>query len=181
MAMAKPNYDSKHEAHLLADERLLFSQLSTFLIFNLAMTQHLMAVDVLTSGSESSTDTTGGAKDCELREWLLKACRLYGLAFSIPQNEPYLDIVRPDMLALFVRATLNNLGQCYASLEDTKNSVQCFELLLKSIMLVQQDHIFERLSEEDELSNQCQNDITFCFWRNTLFLMLKDPGFAPAA
>jgi hypothetical protein len=160
----------------------LFSKLSIILIFNLAMTHHFMAVVMMTTEPQHCTaPSTNDAIAFAPRDLLLKACKLYSLAYSVPQIELYLDLIWPDMLSLFVKAILNNLGHCYASLNDTKNSVQCFEILLRSIMLFQQDHIYQRLCEEDGTSNPFQNDTGSCFWDSTLFLMLKDPGFAPAA
>jgi hypothetical protein len=73
------------------------------------------------------------------------------------------------------------LGHCYASVDDTKNSRQCFERLLTCIMLFRQDHIYQSFCEEDETSNHGIKDTTLCFLDSTLFLILKDSGFAPAA
>jgi hypothetical protein len=178
MVMAKHVDDCKHEEHLVVDERSLFSKLSTLLIFNLAMSHHFMAVVMMMSDSVScASDTTASAP----RDLLLKSCSLYSLAYSIPQNEPSLGMIWPAMVSLCGKAILNNMGHCYASLDDIKNSVQCFEMLLKSIMLVQQDHIYQSFCEEEQTSNHSQDDTKLCFWDSTLFLMLRDPGFAPAA
>jgi hypothetical protein len=178
VTMVKNVDDSKHEEYLV-DERLLFSQLAIILFFNMAVTHHFMGVVMLTRDSQSHTTTQ--AIESAPRDLLRKACGLYNLAYSIPQNEPHLGMIWPGMVSLFGNAILNNLGHCYASLDHTKNSVQCFELLLQSIVLGQQNHICQRLLEEDKTINRCQDDTTMCFWESILFLMLRDPGFAPAA
>jgi Tetratricopeptide repeat len=180
VAMTKNLNDTKQAEHVLVDEQLLFSKLSIVLIFNLAMTHHSMAVAMMAKDSYT-TSTTAVAPVSAPRDLLLKACSLYSLAYSIPQNDLCLAMIWPVMLTLFAEAILSNLGHCYASLDDTKNAVQCFELLLQSMMLVQQDHIYKRLGEEDETSNRCPYDTSLCFADSILFLILKDPGFASAA
>jgi tetratricopeptide (TPR) repeat protein len=177
--MAKHFNDSKEEEHVLVDEQWVVFKLSIVLIFNLAMSYHVLAIVMMMEDSESyptftSTDTTNSTP----RGLLLKACSLYNLAYFIPENNTYIGIIWPGMLSLFVRATLNNLGQCYASLDNTKNSIQCFELLLRSIMLIQRDHIFQGLCEGNETCNHCP---TSCFFERIIFMILNDPGFAPAA
>jgi Tetratricopeptide repeat len=130
MAMTKHCNDAKHTEQVLVDEQLLLSKLSIVLIFNLAMAHHVLAVVMMTANSESyTTSTTTDATLSAPRDLLLKACRLYNLASSIPQNNPCLCMIWPCMLSLFVKAILNNLGHCYASLGSTKNSVQCFEFV----------------------------------------------------
>jgi tetratricopeptide (TPR) repeat protein len=177
--VAKDCNDTMHKEFLLGDEQLLFSQLSITLIFNLALTHHVMAVLLMTADSHcKTTSTTASAA----RYLLFKARGLYSVAcsvaYSLPQEDCYLDKVWTFMLSLFVKAILNNLGHCYAALGDATNSVQCFELLLKSIMLFQHDHIYGRLSEEDR---RYHNDAALCFWDSIMFLILKDPGLAPSA
>ncbi|KAG7365793.1 tetratricopeptide repeat protein [Nitzschia inconspicua] len=114
------------------------------------------------------------------REFLSKARGLYSLAYSIPQREQKQDIIDVNLLPLFVQAILNNLGQCYASLDDTVNSVACFELLLKSLIVFQQDlNGAHNLGAcDNRLYHECSNT---CIFENTLFLILKIQGFAPAA
>ncbi|KAG7373553.1 hypothetical protein IV203_034277 [Nitzschia inconspicua] len=109
-----------------------------------------------------------------------KARNLYSLAYISLQGEQGQEVIDVFMLHLLVKAILNNLGKCYASLDDTVKSVACFELLLKSIILLQQDR--NRTcnfghSDDDNFNDQSIG----LFLENTLFLVLKDPGFAPAA
>jgi Tetratricopeptide repeat len=179
MAMAKHFNDSKHEEQVLVNEQVLVFKLSIVLIFNLAMSHHVLAIVLMMGDSQSSTTYTTIEDTVSVpRNLLLKACSLYSLSYLIPPNDPNLGMIWPGMMSLYVKAILNNLGHCYASLDNTKSSVQCFEQLLKTIMLVQQDHIYQRLCEEN---NRCQNDMTMCFWDSILFLIMKNPGFAPAA
>jgi hypothetical protein len=177
-ALTRHKEDSKYKENQIVDEQLLFSQLSISLIFNLALTHHTMAVVMMTAASETHPTSTIASAS---RDMLFKACGLYSVAYSLPQNEPYLHMIWPGMLSLFVKAILNNLGHCYASLDDNKTSVQCFELLLTNIMLYQQDHIYPRLCVEDGIRDRYHNDATMCFCNSTMFLILKNPGFASAA
>ncbi|KAG7343791.1 tetratricopeptide repeat protein [Nitzschia inconspicua] len=147
---------------------LLFSRLSTFLIYNLALAHHALGLSYNDDDSRRS------------RDFLLIARDLYNLAYSIPQQEQDKEIIDAALLPLFVQAVLNNLGRCYASLDDAEKSVVCFEFLLRSIIVSQQDlkvagnigDRHDRLSKDHSIA---------CFFNNTLFLVLKDPGFAPAA
>ncbi|KAG7358351.1 hypothetical protein IV203_014939 [Nitzschia inconspicua] len=103
--------------------RLFFSRLSTILIFNMALSHHAIAM--------VSTDGDFAAR----REFLSKARDLYNLAYSIPQGEQEHEVIDETILPLFVKAVLNNLGHCFASLDHTNNSVACYELLLRTIIL----------------------------------------------
>ncbi|KAG7343639.1 expressed tetratricopeptide repeat protein [Nitzschia inconspicua] len=150
--------------------RLFLSRLSAIMIFNMALTHHAIAM----MSSEDNDSTTN-------REFLSKARHLYNLAYSIPQGEQEQEVIDEAMLPLFVKAVLNNLGHCFSSLGDINNSVACYELLLRSIMLFQQDrHIQYRTSRESKESFP-KDHSTACFLDNTLFLILKDPCGAPAA
>jgi hypothetical protein len=144
------------------DESLLFSRISTILIFNMALAHHAKAMTTITSSVTR-------------QDLLIKAKDLYSLAYSVPQQEQDQDIIGPALLPLFVKAILNNLGRCYACLNDDENSIACFEMLLGTIILFQQD-------QTSDSSSSSNNDIHDCiFLQNTMFLILKDPGFAPAA
>ncbi|KAG7339218.1 expressed tetratricopeptide repeat protein [Nitzschia inconspicua] len=138
---------------------LLFSRLSIVLIYNLALAHHAAAL--------SSTDSDARKR----RTNLSKARDLYSLAYSIPQQDGK-EIIDAALLPLFVQAILNNLGHCYASLDDREMSLACFELLLNSIIVSQQN-----------LSEACLYDgrSIACFLDNTLFLILRNPRVAPAA
>ncbi|KAG7343794.1 tetratricopeptide repeat protein [Nitzschia inconspicua] len=159
-----------NSGHFVCKEAfLLFSRLSTVLIYNWALAHHALGL-VYREDSQSSR-----RRDC-----LSTARDLYCLAYSIPQQERNKEIIDAALLPLFVKAILNNLGGCYASMDDTEQSVVCFELLLRSIIVSQQDlkvagnlgDRHDRLSKDHSIA---------CFFNNTLFLVLKDPGFAPAA
>ncbi|KAG7348765.1 tetratricopeptide repeat protein [Nitzschia inconspicua] len=145
----------------------LFAKVSTMLIFNSALAHHTMALQL--------EDNLTKRRDC-----LSKARDLYNLAYSIPQREQEHEIIDPSLFPLFVQSILNNLGKCYAFLDDTENSVECFELLLESICLFQQDCGGDSSSVELE-DNFCKDHFSTLFFNNTLFLILKDPGVAPAA
>ncbi|KAG7372671.1 hypothetical protein IV203_018814 [Nitzschia inconspicua] len=154
---------------------VLFSTLSPILIFNFALAYHTLA---LTSRDD---DDTGR------RSFLSRARDLYCLAYTTLQGERQLreELLDPALLHFLVQAILNNLSQCYASLDDTENSTKCCKLLLKSILLFQHRRHHPRSSTREAESHDDRNswndESTALFWKNTLFLILKDPGFAPAA
>ncbi|KAG7343643.1 tetratricopeptide repeat protein [Nitzschia inconspicua] len=150
--------------------RLLFSRVSTVLIFNMALTHHAIAM-------MSSEDNDSISK----REFLSKARHLYNLAYSIPQGQQEQEVIDEAMLPLFVKAVLNNLGHCFSSLGDINNSVACYELLLRSIMLFQQDHHIRYRNSGESNESFHKDHSTACFLDNTLFLILKESGLAPAA
>ncbi|KAG7339181.1 expressed tetratricopeptide repeat protein [Nitzschia inconspicua] len=154
-------------------DRLFFSRLSTILIFNMALTHHAMAMVSRDEDSKSK------------REFLSKAMDLYNLAYSIPQEEQEQEVIEETILPLFVKAVLNNLGHCFSSMNDTNNSMACYELLLRSIIIFQQDHHIQCRNNSGESSNENfstdHSSTACCFLNNTLFLILKDPGLAPAA
>ncbi|KAG7343496.1 hypothetical protein IV203_021441 [Nitzschia inconspicua] len=148
---------------------LLFSTLSSILIFNFALTHHARAM--------SSTKRIGTGQ----RNFLSKARDLYCLAYKSLRGEDCEKLLDPVLLHLLVQAILNNLSRCYASLDDTENSMACCKLLLKSILLSQQDRYRnQRIISSHDDKNPNDQSIEL-FLKNTLFLILKDPGFAPAA
>ncbi|KAG7343622.1 tetratricopeptide repeat protein [Nitzschia inconspicua] len=147
---------------------LLFSKLATVLIYNLALAYHAAAMV-----SRDSDTTTK-------RVYLSKARDLYSLAYSIPQGDQEKEIIDAALLPLFVMAILNNLGQCYAFLDDRNNSEACFELLLRTIIVFQQN--FSGACNLGAFDDLLYNERSMaCFLNNTLFLILRNPCVAPAA
>ncbi|KAG7340931.1 hypothetical protein IV203_030546 [Nitzschia inconspicua] len=147
---------------------LLFSILSSMLIFNFALAHHSLAI---TSREGNVTGT---------RNFLSKSLVLYGLAYKSLHGELRHEIIDPDMLQLLVQAILNNLGQCYATLDDTENFKACCKLLLRRIFLFQHHQSRTGNIGSNEDRNSDDQSIAF-FLKNALFLILKDRGFAPAA
>ncbi|KAG7348748.1 tetratricopeptide repeat protein [Nitzschia inconspicua] len=145
----------------------LFTKLSTMLIYNTALAHHAIALQ---------SDENLAIR----RDFLSKARDLYSLAYSINQREHEKENIDPVLSPLFILSILNNLGQSYAFLDDTENSVKCFKLLLESIIIFQQKSqlscIFGELNDRS-----CYDRSIARFLNNTLFLILRDPGFAPAA
>lgn len=86
---------------------------STIIIFNLALAQQLAE--------------THSNRECNP---LIKAARLYNLAFNMQREE-----LRGDNI-YFTLATVNNLGVIYRQLGDETAANNCFEQLLSILMLV---------------------------------------------
>ncbi|KAG7343497.1 hypothetical protein IV203_021442 [Nitzschia inconspicua] len=151
------------------DTYLLFSRMSSILIFNFALAHHAVAITSTTKGIQTGR-----------QNFLSKARDLYCVAYKSLQGEDWQEVINPVLLYLMVQAILNNLSRCYASLDDIENSTACSELLLKSIILFQQDRrsTFVSGAEGDSNSNHQYIDL---FLKNIMFLILHDPGFAPAA
>jgi hypothetical protein len=170
------------------DEYSLLSKLSTCLIFNTALAHHATAV------TEPSTPRVRAIM-------LNKAKDLYTLAYSFQTDEERsIGAVNP----LYIMATCNNLGRCYAQLGDVRLAQSCFEVLLQYLVVFQQQQrqelVFQRQDAQvdDAVSWRVPvttdrstssfpspfeppQDDSECFYENTLFLILKDPRLAPAA
>lgn len=142
------------------------AKLSAILIFNLALTLHVVASTISEEATNAATHR---------RNELIKARDLYSMAYSIPQQEKEQDVMGDTLLPLFVKAILNNLGRCYASLYEHENSAECFELLLRSLLLFHVD------GESKSGGGKTIMEGEALFRKNTQFLILRDRGFAPAA
>lgn len=92
--------------------------ISVIIIFNLALTHHLMATSETTNNA-SSDDT------------FRKAGRLYELSYSLQQEEPYLEDA-----SLFTMATINNMGLIHHSLGESVAAGKCFGFLLSTLMFL---------------------------------------------
>lgn len=97
----------------VAQERQSSVMVSTILIFNLALAQQLPEANPVSKQSK-----------------LIKAARLYDLAFNMQREEQLGDNI------YFALATVNNLGVIYQQLEEKEAANQCFEHLLSTLMLV---------------------------------------------
>ncbi|KAG7340847.1 hypothetical protein IV203_024390 [Nitzschia inconspicua] len=149
---------------------LFLSRFNSFLIFNFALAHHALAMSSRGKNDKVSQNNLYS-----------KARKLYSLAYKSLQREHGQKVIDPFfMLHLLVQAILNNLGQCYMSLDERENSLACFKLLLQSIILFQQDRSRTCNFGSPDSGNFDDQHIDF-FLQNTLFLVLKDPGFAPAA
>lgn len=88
---------------------------STLVTFNLALAYQLMS-------------TYKAAEPTEAQILLMKAVKLYELAFSMQQEEGF------DNNALFTLATVNNLGLIHSQLNDRTAANQCFQYLLTTLL-----------------------------------------------
>ncbi|KAG7372669.1 hypothetical protein IV203_018812 [Nitzschia inconspicua] len=136
--------------------------------FNFALAHHTVAMSCREGNDQGR------------RTFLSKARDLYHFACHGLQGEQGQEIIDPVILHLLVLAIMNNLGQCYASVGDCENSVTCFENLLKSIVPFQYDQSRTSNVGCSDGSNSSDRCISL-FVKNTVFLVLTDPGFAPAA
>ncbi|KAG7372727.1 hypothetical protein IV203_018870 [Nitzschia inconspicua] len=88
---------------------LWFSRLSSILIFNLALAHHGLAM------------SSRKGNDSGKRILFPNARYLYLLAYKSVQREHGQEIIHSLLLHLLIQAILNNLGRCFASLDDTEN------------------------------------------------------------
>jgi tetratricopeptide (TPR) repeat protein len=128
--------------------------ISVIIMFNLALTHHLMATSETTNNSSSNKN-----------ELLRKAIRLYELAYSLQQTEGFLENA-----SLFTMATINNMGLIHQSLGESAVAGKYFQHLL-SILVFLVDCGESRVAVLHELCG---------FLRNTSHLILKK-GAAAAA
>lgn len=120
---------------------------STLVTFNLALAYQLMS-------------TYKAADPTEAQILLMKAVKLYELAFSMQQEEGF------DNNALFTLATVNNLGLIHSQLNDRTAANQCFQYLLSTLLYL------------TDSSNS--NELFAGFYRNASSMIPKSES-APAA
>lgn len=144
-----------------------YVMLSYVLLYNLALTHHLSAINAKKSSNSKS-----------VQKKLKKAVALYELAYQIQSNEGI------QLSVLQTMAVVNNLGQIHALLGSMHKSQQCFESLLSAVMIVKdcgQHH--EQLDELDASMAVLSNSMDG-FLSNCLALMLPNNpvnSIAPAA
>lgn len=88
---------------------------STLVTFNLALAYQL-------------TSMYKAAEPAQAQTLLMKAVKLYELAFSMQQEEGF------DNNTLFTLATVNNLGLIHSQLNDRTAANQCFQYLLSTLL-----------------------------------------------
>eukprot|EP00934_Nitzschia_sp_Nitz4_P003578 Nitzschia sp. Nitz4//scaffold99_size76975//72434//73177//NITZ4_005588-RA/size76975-processed-gene-0.55-mRNA-1//-1//CDS//3329560886//3568//frame0 len=94
--------------------------ISAIIVFNLALAVHLSAES---TGNNPST--------------LLKAIKLYELAFAMTQND---TSCAGGASPSYVLAVANNMGVIYSQLNDIENARKCFQLVMSTLMyLVEYD------------------------------------------
>jgi hypothetical protein len=122
---------------------------STAIVFNLALAIHLSAMKT----------------DDNYKGTLRKAARLYEYGFALVQQ-------RSGPSALFLTATINNLGVVYQQLEDDERACRCFGQLLSTLMY---------LTDCQESGSLLSSEFGG-FFRNASILIFPDcSGAAPAA
>jgi tetratricopeptide (TPR) repeat protein len=127
-----------------------FITISTVIVFNLALASHLWSVM---------------KKDDNYRGSLKKAARLYEYGFGLQRAQ------RSGSIALFLTATINNLGVVYQQLEDNEMACKCFGQLLSTLMYVTD------CQESGSISSHFGG-----FFRNASILIFPDrSGPSPAA
>lgn len=121
---------------------------STLVTFNLALAYQLMS-------------TYKAAEPSQAQILLMKAVKLYELAFGMQQEEGF------DNNALFTLATVNNLGLIHSQLNDRTAANQCFQYLLSTLLYLNND-------------SSHGNELFEAFYRNASSMIPKSES-APAA
>ena len=93
--------------------------ISAIIIFNLALTHHLEALETQQICNTTVTST------------LRKSAKLYQLAFNMLQ-----EVTVQSNNLIFAMATVNNLGLVFEMLEDDDAAHECFEQLLSTLMFL---------------------------------------------
>jgi hypothetical protein len=127
-----------------------------FLIFNLALSQHLRALEFKTI-SRSAFRTT-----------LKKSLALYSLLYKMQMNKG----TGSGLSYIHTMALINNLAQIHAVNEDEEKSRQCLSYLLNYLIFYTECIGKENCSTVDEMDG---------FRNNIIPLILTDPALAPAA
>lgn len=144
----------RHPIHIptsLSEYEAKFITISTVIVFNLALASHL----------------SGMRKVDNYKGTLRKAARLYEYGFELQRAQR-----RSGSIALFLTATINNLGVVHQQLEDDEMACKCFGQLLSTLMYL-----------TDCQGSGSRDFIEFGgFFRNASILIFpKRAGAAPAA
>ncbi|KAL7573068.1 hypothetical protein ACA910_018755 [Epithemia clementina (nom. ined.)] len=151
--------------------------LAFVLVFNLAMTYHLLAIEeeakttTRRSEDQAASASTAGS---HIKRLYQKAVALYEMAYSVQTHE---DAINTTVLQTMVM--VNNLGQLHAKLGNKEQARHCFETLLSTMMFVAQDPgcCCEEDAHHAREAGLYMND----FLTNVLFLILPKPRPAAAA
>jgi tetratricopeptide (TPR) repeat protein len=128
-----------------------YLHLSFILMYNLALTYHLCAID---------------GEICQRN--LESAVALYELAYTIQKTE---DL---DVSVIQTMAIVNNLGQVHTALGNVDKSQYCYQHLLSTIMHLNESGAASDYAAEESLSLDG-------FVGNVLSLILTTPAATPAA
>jgi hypothetical protein len=169
--LATQEQEADHD--YIEDDYTLISKLSTCLIFNTGLSHHGTAL--------SEASTVRGR-----RQMLEKARDLYNLCYQFQVESRMPNPV-------LILASCNNLGRCYSMLQDKRASASCYEILLRCMMLFNDNQrLYQQhgagIDDDDtsSLTTAAESSSSWpksdeCFYNNIMFLILKDPKFAPAA
>eukprot|EP00539_Tryblionella_compressa_P008951 CAMPEP_0178797946 /NCGR_PEP_ID=MMETSP0745-20121128/11488_1 /TAXON_ID=913974 /ORGANISM="Nitzschia punctata, Strain CCMP561" /LENGTH=323 /DNA_ID=CAMNT_0020456555 /DNA_START=107 /DNA_END=1078 /DNA_ORIENTATION=+ len=171
------------------DYTAVLSKLCTSVVFNTALAHHVaaMASTIASPSPSKLTPVRTSPRVLMLR----KARDLYRLAYKMYRDHKAMERQRRpssssqddwyffDLLSpLYVMAACNNLGRCYLLLGQIPMAQRCFDVLLQSMLALQQQHLDSNDEDSDCLVACTQHE---CFLRNVSSLILQDKGLAPAA
>ena len=146
-----------------------FAAMSSCIIFNLALTEHLSAESITTSSSNNKKNRQEKSRR-QLK--LKKASKLYELAYNA-QHEYTLD-EKPNIY--FTMAIVNNLGLIHRDLNEFDTSNHYFDQLTKMLMFVvdnSRDNMGMLMMQEDRNLE--------VFFRNAFSTSIKESYTALAA
>jgi tetratricopeptide (TPR) repeat protein len=144
---------------------------SIICLFNLAVTSHLRAL----LSTDGATTTNKGGLQAGGYSLLTATKRLYELTHQLlMRNEGSISV-------MFNLAIVNNLGQVYKRMGETKKSRQCFEHLLSTLMFVKESFGAQGVEDEDEEQQLCKACLEGFHSNIVSELILDGNGTAPAA
>lgn len=137
----------------------LFSKFIMIVMYNLALTLHLQAIEADDGDCAEHNSKTGGRRsgiNRRARRLFARARKLYELAF-----EMHLDESCEDVNLLFTLALINNLGLIYDRTGETSRSETCFGNMLSTMMYLTDSNESSNVKQWDGLLSNVMDILFF--------------------
>lgn len=137
----------------------LFSKFIMIVMYNLALTLHLQAIEADDGDGVENNSKTGGRRsgiNRRARRLFARARKLYELAF-----EMHLDESCEDVNLLFTLALINNLGLIYDRTGETSRSETCFGNMLSTMMYLTDSNESSNVKQWDGLLSNVMDILFF--------------------
>ena len=162
--------DDSYVCQLASSNLDLNTMVSTVVVFNLALTHHLVAI------TESDEKTPAAASGQSYKLLLRKASKLYQAVLKILKNSRLHEQGRSSIF--FVSSILNNLGHVHNLLDEKEESRYYYCQLVSTLMLVIEHHNSHHQEESERNRKINTLDELTCFFH---CLVEGNAAVAPAA
>merc|ERR1712072_508758 len=142
----------------------LFSKFIMIVMYNLALTLHLQAIEADRDGTaakstgveNNNNNSRGGGINKRAKRLFSRARKLYELAF-----EMHLDESCEDVNLLFTLALINNLGLIYDRIGEKSRSETCFGNMLSTMMYLTDSNESSNVKQWDGLLSNVMDVLFF--------------------